>query len=104
MKFKKEKSRIITWAEIYRSDTGMLVIIDECEPDPREEFGTDKMPIGRYKHISMSFIDRYPTWDEIKEVKNKFIGEDEFAFQMLPSKNYYVNVNPNVFHLWHFIS
>jgi hypothetical protein len=36
----------------------------------------------------------------MKRVKNDFIGEDRWAYQVFPSSKEYVNTNPNVLHLF----
>jgi len=41
-----------------------------------------------------------PSWEELKRVKNDFIGEDRWAYQVLPPAAEYVNQHPCVLHLW----
>jgi hypothetical protein len=41
-----------------------------------------------------------PTWEEMKRVKNDFLGEDAWAYQVFPSQKLYVNQNPYVLHLF----
>ncbi|HWP32639.1 MAG TPA: hypothetical protein VNL97_02720 [Solirubrobacterales bacterium] len=41
-----------------------------------------------------------PTFEELKRVKNDFIGEDRWAYQAFPSSKDYVNHNPYVLHLY----
>ena len=41
-----------------------------------------------------------PTWEEMLRVKNDFIGEDKWAYQVFPSSKDYVNINPYVLHLF----
>lgn len=75
--------------------------VDECWT-PEElifQFGTDLLPLGKFKHTSISHAFRYPTWDEIKEIKEQLHG-DVFVFQALPPKAKYVNAHPYCFHLW----
>lgn len=55
---------------------------------------------GELLHVSVSHAYRYPTWDELKEVKSRFFGDDKDAMIVLPRKELYVNVHPNCFHLW----
>ena len=55
----------------------------------------------RWLHVSCSHQDRLPSWDELREVKDIFIGRDELAVQVLPSETEYVNHHPYVLHLWH---
>ena len=64
-----------------------------------KEFGTKRMPLGKYLHTSISHPTHYPTWDEIKEIKELLHG-DRFVFQVLPPKSHYVNAMPTCFHLW----
>ncbi len=56
----------------------------------------------RWLHCSAMHRDpnRIPTWDELKQVKDDFIGAHRTALQVLPSAATYVNINPNVLHLW----
>lgn len=51
-------------------------------------------------HLSISHPSPYPTWDEIKEAREKFLP-DELTFAMLfPPKAEYVNLHKNCFHLY----
>jgi hypothetical protein len=60
----------------------------------------DKTPKwGWLQHVSISREDRYPNWDEILEVKEKFF-DNETAMMVLPKKELYVNVHKRCFHLW----
>jgi hypothetical protein len=52
------------------------------------------------KHVSVSCRDRYPTWDEILDVRESFFEDRLHVAQMLPPKAQYVNVHKNCFHLW----
>ena len=52
------------------------------------------------KHISISHPSRYPTWDEIKEARNRFMPRDRDGFMVLPKKGEYVNIHQNCFHIW----
>jgi hypothetical protein len=46
--------------------------------------------------------DKYylPSWEELKRVKNDFIGDDRWAYQVLPPQTQYVNDHPFVLHLF----
>lgn len=55
----------------------------------------------RWLHLSCSHQARIPTWRELREVKDVFIGRDRYAYQVLPPDAHYVNINPRVLHLWH---
>lgn len=50
-------------------------------------------------HMSISHPTRYPTWDEIKEARYKFIPNKVTMAMLLPPMEEYVNLHPNCFHL-----
>lgn len=50
-------------------------------------------------HMSISRIDRYPTWDEIKEARYRFVPDNVTMAMILPPRKEYVNLHPNCFHL-----
>lgn len=52
------------------------------------------------RHVSVSCKDRYPTWDEIKEVRYTFMEDKHEAIMIFPPKDEYVNLHNNTFHLW----
>ena len=54
----------------------------------------------RWMHVSCSTPTRLPTWDELRLVKDTFIGRDRPALQLLPRQSEYVNIHPHVLHLW----
>lgn len=51
-------------------------------------------------HISISHPKRYPTWDEIADARYALIPNEVTMGFILPPKEEYVNLHPNVFHLW----
>lgn len=51
-------------------------------------------------HLSISCADRYPTWDEIRDARYLFLPNHIMAAILLPPKEQYVNLHPNVFHVW----
>jgi hypothetical protein len=51
-------------------------------------------------HVSCSRADKLPSWDEMKLVKDLFVGIDRYAYQVFPPKSRYVNFHPHVLHLW----
>jgi hypothetical protein len=57
-------------------------------------------PDGIWKHASISLKHRYPTWDEILDVRYTFFAETEEVVQVLPPKSEYINIHKNCFHLW----
>jgi hypothetical protein len=51
-------------------------------------------------HLSISHEHRYPTWDEIAEVRYELIPDDVTMALLLPPAGEYVNAHPHCFHLW----
>jgi hypothetical protein len=83
---------------------------------PRGEFGdftvqvgeeTAGLPAPRW-HLSISHRTnehppkpgRYPTWDEIKDARYRFMPGDIYVAQILPPADDYVSVMDTCFHLW----
>lgn len=54
----------------------------------------------RWLHVSVSHRDRIPSWDELRSIKDLFIGRDKKAIQVLPPESEYVNHCPRCLHLW----
>jgi hypothetical protein len=53
-----------------------------------------------WDHVSVSYSNRCPTWDEMCYIKNIFFKEDECVIQYHPPKSDYVNIHPYCLHLW----
>ena len=63
--------------------------------------GVEEHPDGkRWLHVSCSRPSRLPSWDDLKAVKNIFVGPHREAYQVLPREEEYVNVHPHTLHLW----
>lgn len=54
----------------------------------------------RWLHVSCSRVNRLPDWDDMRTVKDLFVGVDRQAIQVFPTRARYVNINSNVLHLW----
>jgi len=55
---------------------------------------------ARFVHCSLSRRSRLPSWQDVKVVKDTFLGEDSEAFHVLPKKDDYINLCPFCLHLW----
>ena len=53
-----------------------------------------------WDHVSVSLIDRCPTWKEMCMVKDLFFEPEEIVIQYHPPKSVYINNFPFVLHLW----
>jgi hypothetical protein len=54
-------------------------------------------------HVSLAHHKRMPSYDEIKLVKEHFIGKDKYAMLVFPPEDKFVNLHPFCLHLWHCI-
>jgi len=53
-----------------------------------------------WDHLSVSRVDRIPSWDDLVMVKEIFIGCEREALQLFPLRSEYVNVCKNCLHIW----
>jgi hypothetical protein len=53
-----------------------------------------------WEHVSASFDDRCPTWEEMCRVKDLFWDPEDCVIQYHPPKSEYVNRHPYTLHLW----
>lgn len=53
-----------------------------------------------WKHVSVSYSNRCPTWEEMCRVKDIFWYDNECVVQFHPPKSEYVNNHPYCLHLW----
>jgi len=54
----------------------------------------------RWLHLSMSYQSRLPRWPELVAAKEALLGVDRYAVQVCPPRDRYVNIQPNVAHLF----
>jgi hypothetical protein len=73
---------------IWETDDGQRVIAT-----------VDQTPLGDLLHVSTSFPDRDPSWQEILDVRYAFYGDDIDVMMVLPRRMDYVNVHKHTFHL-----
>ncbi len=53
-----------------------------------------------WEHVSVSYPNRCPTWEEMCKVKDMFWNEDECVVEYHPPKSECVNKHPYCLHLW----
>lgn len=57
---------------------------------------------GKYwLHVSMSYINKMPSYKELVQIKELLIGVEEYAIMIFPTKQYHVNLLPTCLHLFH---
>jgi hypothetical protein len=54
----------------------------------------------RWIHISASGSRTTPSWEQMCEVKRAFVGEDTYAYAVMPPQQFYVNLQPWLLHWW----
>jgi hypothetical protein len=55
---------------------------------------------GGWEHVSVSVIDRCPTWEEMEDVKRRFWEDSDTVMQLhVPVKDHR-NCHPYCLHLW----
>ena len=54
----------------------------------------------RWWHVSCARPSRLPSWQDLRNVKDVFVGRNRQAVQILPAENQYVNIHPYCLHLW----
>lgn len=53
-----------------------------------------------WEHVSVSCIDRTPTWEEMDKIKKLFWRDDETVVQFHPREDVKINTHPYCLHLW----
>lgn len=56
---------------------------------------------GIWWHVSLAHPHRNPTWNEIVEVKETFIGPEVPVMHLIPPRSRWLDCGTNTFHLWH---
>lgn len=51
-------------------------------------------------HVSVSRAKKLPTWEDLKAVKNVFMGPEVDAFHIIPAISDHVNLHNYTMHLW----
>lgn len=53
-----------------------------------------------WEHVSISFPNRLPTWDEMCFIKSLFWDKEDCVVQFHPPESDYINNHPYCLHLW----
>jgi hypothetical protein len=84
----------------FLTESGCSVIV-ACEPAKAAPGGIWVPPSELLLwHLSIAHEDRYPTWDEVADVRYELIPEDVTMAMLLPPPGEYVNAHEHCFHLW----
>ncbi len=60
---------------------------------------TTEEPDG-WEHLSVSFENRTPTWDEMCFIKELFFDPEDLCIQMHPRQSQYINMHAHCLHIW----
>lgn len=90
-----------TWRVVQRTEDGMawangrLAVILSAATELDDK---------RWLHISVSMMGDpglLPSWANLCEVRDVFLGEEALCLHLLPPKSEHVNIHHGVLHLWH---
>jgi hypothetical protein len=90
MKLKRINSPVPN-CSAYRSANNLTVICGREPCGPRGEL--------RW-HLSVAHQHRYPTWDEIRDIRYELIPDEVMVAMFLPPRAEYVNEHAFCFHLY----
>lgn len=84
----------------YRTASGCSVLC-ALEPARKAPAGV-WLPPGALLlwHLSLAHQHRYPTWDEVADVRYELVPDDVTMAMLLPPPESYVNAHEHCFHLW----
>jgi hypothetical protein len=54
----------------------------------------------RWIHASISHPKRLPTYEDLQELHQRFIGQDRRALQVFAPRKEHINIHKNCLHLW----
>lgn len=69
-------------------------------PNSRETVRVIASDGGGWEHVSVSLVNRCPTWEEMCAVKDLFWSAEDCVMQLHPPRSEYVNHHPFCLHLW----
>lgn len=83
--------------EVVHPDTGRTLFVVASDG---LDWAAAGLPGEPWEHVSVSARYGVPQWAEMCWVKSLFWGPGEWVVQFHPAAADYVNVHPNVLHLW----
>lgn len=85
------------WRVIERRSDGVMWRV----PGGKRAIASAEVIDGRrWAHLSLSHKARMPTWPELVHMRDMLLGDDVEAYQVAPPSSRYVNIHPNVLHLF----
>jgi hypothetical protein len=74
---------------VYRKD-GLMAIIDCSEKEDGR----------KWVHVSISRRKQVPSYDDLVDAKESFIGRDRYAYFVFAPSDKHVNIHANCLHIW----
>ena len=90
--------RIIITASDTDGGHGIIPGLDPKKPNKSAEVQWSN-GLG-WNHVSVSWTNRCPSWDEMCKIKDIFFNKDEWVMELHPPESEYVNFHPYCLHLW----
>ena len=56
---------------------------------------------SKWLHVSIARNGELPTWQELVDVKEKFLGPECLALQVFPPRSRWISIHDYCLHLWH---
>ncbi len=82
-------------------EIGAFLIPGPCGQDLRVIASSGDVTVGvMWEHASVSLRNRTPNWQEMCFIKDLFWDEEDTVMQLHPPKSKWINIHPNVLHLW----
>jgi hypothetical protein len=85
------------WKVEQRSDGASYMYVDGLAVIVSEAYEDDGCV---WTHVSCSRRSRLPSWEDLRRIKDEFIGPDRDAIQLLPRAEKHVNIHNFCLHLW----
>ncbi len=92
----REEKRLTIYESGIDGGWGYVTLHKYANIIPKVIFSTG----GGWDHVSVSFENRCPKWEEMCRIKNIFFYPDECVIQYHPPNGDYINQHPYVLHLW----
>ena len=74
----------------YRASNGLALCLTVAHEDDGK----------RWIHLTVSRVNRLPSWDELVAARDAFLGSEALCVQVLAPKSRHVNIHPYCLHLW----
>lgn len=71
-----------------------------CIASDGSDWDTERLPLPKWEHVSVSLAARCPTWEEMEFIKRLFFRPEETAIEYHVQVKRHINRHPNCLHIW----